>query len=106
MKGRLEKSNYSLTNSNSGTLAISSISESGQYTVTLNLTGVVDNGAITVTFPGLSDYGGNKLLAGTAVNLSGNVDIPVKFAGNLAEITRYVSGVAGEHFLRKFHVVA
>src|SRR5262245_57761740 len=44
MKGWTDKSNYLLTNSNSGTLAINSITESGQYTVTLNLTGVVDNG--------------------------------------------------------------
>ncbi|MBX3722776.1 MAG: Ig-like domain-containing protein [Turneriella sp.] len=95
MKGWTEKSNYLLTNSNSGTLAIGSVSISGGYTVTLNLTGVVDNGPITVTFPGLSDYGGNKLPAGTAVNLTGNVDIPVKFAGNLTQITRYVSGVGG-----------
>lgn len=95
MKGWTEKSNYLLTNSNSGTLTIASISISGEYTVTLNLIGTVDNGPITVTFTGLSDYGGNKLPAGTAVNLTGNVDIPVKFAGNLTQITRYVSGVAG-----------
>lgn len=87
LKDATNAANYKLVNA--GTLQIASVDKTGSNSVQVNLTGQVANGQIILTFPGLTDYGGNALVAGSNVTLLGNVNIGIVFED--ASSTYYVN---------------
>lgn len=90
LKDATNTANYKLVNA--GTLQIASVDKTGANSVQLNLTGQVANGQIILTFPGLTDFGGNALVAGSNVTLLGNVNIGIVFED--ASSTYYVNSDA------------
>lgn len=90
MKDATDTSHYALSGTGQGSLAVVSVETISTKTVQVNLTGLVGNGPIVLSFPGLTDFNGNALVAANAtVTLTGNLNIGVVFED--ASTTYYVS---------------
>ncbi len=93
MKDRTNKENYKLSGPGAAGLSIESITDAGGSSVIVNLKGTVANNAINLSFPGLTDYGGNTLSAGTQATLTGSINIGI--TTQEAPTIYYISNVAG-----------
>lgn len=93
MKDRTNKEHYTLTGPGAANLKVASVDAINNNTVQVNITGQVANNAIDLEFPGLTDYGGNALPAGTKATFTGSINIGITTQESPA--IYYISNVAG-----------
>lgn len=93
MKNRTNKEHYTLEGPGAANLKIASVEDIGNNAVQVNITGTVANNAIDLEFPGLTDYGGNALPAGTKASFTGSINIGI--TTQESPTIYYISNVAG-----------